>query len=575
MKRNWRILEPEPQAVESLVRALGCMPLTAGVLVNRGLTEPIAVRDFLYPSINRLRPPFALKGLSEGVERIVRAVVRRERILIFGDYDVDGVTSTVLLTEFLKGCGADAQFYLPDRIKDGYGLKERHIDEVALPRGINLLVTADCGSGSHSAAQRSAAAGIDLVITDHHRISTPHPKALAVINPQREDCTAGFEHLAGVGVSMAVVIALRKHLRDEGWWAQRPEPNLRDLCDLVALGTIADAVPLVAENRIYVHTGLEIMRSNACRQGLLELLNLSGANRSPEAEDLAFKLVPRLNAAGRMDHPDLAARLLLASDRQTANALAACLNELNLRRKETELALLKQVREYLSNHPQERDRRSLVLAGPNWHEGVLGIVAARLVEEFLRPVVLITVRDGLGKGSARSIPGFNLYRGLTACGAFLQRYGGHSMAAGLKIEAKNIGAFRQAFEHAVQSTAGEQQKVPDLLIDADLTFEQVSDRLIDEIEALKPFGSGNREPMFMSRNVAVQNAAIVGDRHMRLELLHRGPASGSPMAAIAFNIDPQRGPPRHFDRIAFHLQWNRWNGRKTPQLVVAASEPVL
>jgi single-stranded-DNA-specific exonuclease len=366
---------------------------------------------------------------------------------------------------------------------------------------------------------------------------------------------------------MALLICLRKHLRERGAWNTRSEPNLKAFCDLVALGTIADAVPLVDENRIFVTTGIEVIRSGRTRTGVRGILNNCRLScRDVDAEDLAFKIVPRLNAAGRMDHALLAARLLLTENRETAKKIADSLDELNNRRKDTERHILQQISQYLKDNPQELNRRALVLSHEGWHEGVLGIVASRLVERHYRPVVLISTRDGIGKGSARSIFGFNLYRGLTACADQLENFGGHGMAAGLSIRTENISAFKSAFAQAAAAACADIDLTPEIRIDCILDFEQITEQLIDDIEVLQPFGSGNSEPLFMAGDVQIKQSKVVGERHLRMLLTQSG--TGRSFPAIQFNIDPNQALPERLKKIAFHLQWNRWNGGKSAQMVI-------
>ncbi len=566
MQKRWHVLKPDPDRVKELSRRLRCSPLVATLLVNRRLHAGEDAARFLEPSLAHLRPPFGLKGMPAAVERVARAIVTGENILVFGDYDVDGVTAAAVLFDFLRNAGGRVSYYIPHRITEGYGLKPDHIDRVAVPAKIDLIVTADCGSSSHAAVRRAAAAGIEVVVTDHHRVPDPLPPAVAVVNPKRPDCAAGFGHLAGVGVAMALVICLRAHLRDSGVWQGRAEPNLKDLCDLVALGTVADAVPLVLENRILVAAGIELIRAGKACTGVMGILeNCRTTCRDVTAEDLAFKIVPRLNAAGRMDHALAAARLLLTKTPARARQIAASLDELNNRRKDTEQALLREIGQYLADHPRELDPRALVLAAEGWHEGVLGIVAARLVERHCRPVVLISTRNGIGKGSARSVAGFNLYRGLAACADRLEDFGGHGMAAGLGIRTDNIAAFKADFQQAA-AAGGECLPEPELCIDCGLDFERITAKLIDDIETLQPFGTGNSQPLFMAADVRVDRSRLVGGRHRRMHL--RQTPAGRSFPAIQFNIDPARPLPDRLGQMAFHLQWNRWNGKKSAQLVI-------
>lgn len=574
MKKHWRIHRPDTRHVQQLCHALHCSPIAAAILVNRRLVTPAEAKAYMHPHLGQLRSPKPLMDMDAAVERIAHAVTAREKILVFGDYDVDGITSAAILNDFLRRAGADVSYYLPHRITEGYSIKPAHIDQVAAPNGVSLIVTADCGSSSHEAIDRARAAGIDVVVTDHHRITDVPPKAVAMVNPQRPDCDAGFEHLAGVGVVMALLICLRKHLRDSGHWHRIAEPNLKEFCDLVALGTIADAVPLVNENRILVKTGLDLMRSGRSRPGLAALLSACQTSyRTVEAEDLAFKIIPRLNAAGRMDHARLAADLLLTDNPRAAKEMVERLDGLNRRRREIECAVFEEIQEYLSENPDERSRGSLVLASNLWHEGVLGIVAARLTARYYKPVVLISTRGGIGKGSGRSIPEFNIHQGLSSCCADqLESFGGHAMAAGLRIKPEKIGSFKTAFERSVIDATGELDLTVEVNIDHELRFEQITSRLIEEIEGLKPFGNGNDEPLFMARKVRVKDTQIVGERHRRMLLTQADDAAGRPYSAIQFNVDPGQSAPESFDRMAFRLQWNRWNGRKNLQLQVAETE---
>lgn len=574
MKKHWRILQPDFQSVQRLSRELNCTPVTACILVNRNIVSVEKASRFLNPSMQHLRPPFGLKDMDIAAERIGNAIRSNEKILVFGDYDVDGVTATAVLFEFLQQAGANISYYIPHRLKEGYGLQAHHITDYAGPHQYNLIITADCGSASHAAVRQARAAGIDVIITDHHSTSDKLPDAVAVINPQRPDCDAGFEHLAGVGVALALVIGLRKHLRESAFWQHRPEPNLKALCDLVALGTVADAVALIDENRILTRIGLEVIRAGQCRPGLIELLKRCKIDpRLVNAEDLAFQIIPRLNAAGRMDHARLSAALFGVTDSKQARRIADNLNSLNVRRRKTEKDTLQEIGTFLSNNPQELNKASLVLAHSDWHLGVLGIVASRLAEQFYRPVVLISMQDGIGKGSARSMPGIDLYRGLTTCAEYLESLGGHAMAAGLQIKEENYPRFKQKFEETVRTQTEEKELVPEIIIDRSLQFDEITDALIDEIEMLRPFGAGNPEPLFLARNIQVSRSRIVGEKHRRMLLRQPEAACDRAVSAIHFNRDTDRPLPEFFEKIVFRLQWNRWNGRKVAQMVIVATAP--
>ncbi|MCP4630414.1 MAG: single-stranded-DNA-specific exonuclease RecJ [bacterium] len=568
MKKHWHMLEPDPEAVRKLSQTLNCHPVTAAVLANRNYTTPEEARHFLDISLNDLRPPASLKGTQTAVKRIYEAITSRQKILIFGDYDVDGITATVILLNFLREVGGDVTYYIPHRITEGYSIQPRHISHYARPNHFDLIITADCGSSSQAAATAANKLGIDMVITDHHNIGDNLPPALAVINPKRYDCQSGLQNLAGVGVAFFLVIRLRAYLREQGFWQERQEPNLKSYCDLVALGTVADMVPLIEENRILCRTGLELIKAGH-RPGLTALAKASGIrNDTLDATDIAFRLAPRLNAAGRMDHAARAVELLTTNDAEYAASTAQTLNLLNQRRQQIEKETLTEIEKYLQINPSLLRRRSLVLSQDGWHAGLLGIVASRLMDRYYRPVVLIATEAGLGKGSARSVPGVNLYEALAECRALLEAFGGHSLAAGLKIRRENIAEFQQIFENTIQDMTQPEHLVKQLKIDGELDFTSISDSLLDELESLMPYGAGNPEPLFVSSNVRVVSSKILGKSHRRMVLRQASHRSSPTFQAIHFNVDDRSAYENTFAHLVFKLHWNRWNGSKTAQIVV-------
>lgn len=562
------MLEPDPSMVNAIVRELNCHPLTAMILVNRNFLTASDAGDFLTVSLQNLRPPSSLIDMEAAVNRIYAAISSNQKILIFGDYDVDGVTSTVLLLEFLRYTGVDVAYYIPHRINEGYSILPQHISHFVRPNKFNLIITADCGSSSHQAVEAANRFGIDMIITDHHNIGSDLPSALAVINPKRRDCPAGLQNLSGVGVAFYLLIGLRTHLRAKGFWQERPEPNLKTYCDLVALGTVADMVPLIGENRILCKTGLELINGGQ-RPGLTALLKVSGIrNDELDAQDIAFKLAPRLNAAGRLDHASRAVDLLTARDANSAAQAAQMLDLLNRKRQELEKIILEDIHAYLDINPSLLQRSSLVLSRDEWHAGVLGIVASRIMEQYYRPVVLIATKDGLGKGSARSVPGIDLYEALAACKPYLENFGGHSMAAGLKIREEKLADFQTAFEEAVRGVSQPEDLIPKLHIDAELDFAAISADLIDEMESLVPFGTGNPEPLFIASNIKVVSSKIVGKNHRRMILRQSSARHIPPLQAIHFNADDRTARQNSFEKIVFKLRWNRWNGKQTAQIIV-------
>jgi single-stranded-DNA-specific exonuclease len=571
MEKCWRILTPDPEQVAALSDTLGCQPAVAAVLINRGICNADDAEVFLKPSLAHVRSPFLMKDVDRAVERILLAISRREKILIFGDYDADGITATALLLEFLTHLDADVDCYIPDRLTEGYGLSQDYIEARAVPDGIGLIITVDCGISSHDAVSTARRAGIDVIITDHHEPPSRMPEALAVLNPKQPDCPSGFSWLAGVGVAFNLVLALRKTLRDEGYWNNRLEPNLKAACDLVALGTVGDMAPLVEENRVYVKAGLEVLASEA-RPGVKALLGVCRlANRRIGTRDLAFRLTPRLNAPGRLHHASSALRLLTTSNMETAHTIAQELNRQNAERQEIESQILSQAVECLETNPKLLEQKALVLDQQGWHQGVIGIVASRLVDRYMRPVVVIGVTDGIGRGSARSPDGFDLYEGLKGCAHYLERFGGHKAAAGLTLKAENIPAFRRDFERLVSQTTRPEDFVPELLIDKTISASDVSAELADELEALAPFGAGNPEPLFMISDMDLLSARKVGTQHLHMKLRPGNPPEGiqnGPLDAILFKLGrvvPQPGDPYRF---ACHVRWNRWKDKKRIQLVI-------
>lgn len=568
MKKSWKILSPDPREAEELAYGCGCHPIIGALLINRGIRDKDEAEKFLNPSFYHLHSPFLLKDMDIAVERISTAIFNRERILIFGDYDVDGVSGTALLLEFLTYAGADVTYYLPNRFTEGYGLSTTCVQEIAVPGNIALIITVDCGTSSLEAVKRAHESGIDVIITDHHEVPDELPPAFAILNPKQPGCPFPFSSLSGVGVVFNLVLALRKHLREKRFWDKRPEPNLKAYCDFVALGTVADIVPLKDENRILVKGGLDILDCGE-RPGITALKVVSGiAAEHTTTWDIAFRLAPRINAAGRLDHASTGLELLRASDEERAQSLALRLNEENTSRQAIENNIISDVKRMLAAEPDWSSKKSLVLAKKGWHEGVIGIVASRLVELYYRPVVLIALTGGMAKGSARSIEGFNLYQALEACGTLLERFGGHEAAGGLYIRPENIHRFRTYFEDYVRKNTRPEDFQPKLVIDSLLSLEDISMELLEQLEKMAPFGPGNPEPLFASSNIDVIYSRVVGTNHLQLQVRESKNPDNRPVGAIIFNAGEDLKDIKRFDRIAYSLRLNRWKKRKSIQMVI-------
>lgn len=468
MEKQWQLLDPNPRTTALLVREIGCSPLVARLLAIRGIRSKIDANRFLYPSLGHLTPPLAMAGMADAVARIQRAIDAGEKILVYGDYDADGITATAVLVSFLIRCGARVNYYIPHRMTEGYGMGSDFVLRRAQPAGVGLIITVDCGSSNAAAVTRARKIGIDTIITDHHPIGRLPEDAVAVINPTRADCPAQLAHLAGVGVAFYLVIALRAGLRDAGFWKHRREPNLKKLCDLVALGTVADVAPLVGENRTFTATGLNQINT-AARPGIRALMAGIASGQAPmDAEAIAYRLAPRLNAAGRLAHARMACQLLLTDRHATAIRLAAALSRLNSRRQDLENALVRAILDDMTGVSAAALPQVLVVDGSGWHEGILGIVASRLSREFHRPAVVISTQNGTGKGSARSIPGIDINAALNRCADLLTRFGGHPQAAGLALPSADIPRFRSQMEAVVTEMAAAVDTRPSLFIDAPL-----------------------------------------------------------------------------------------------------------
>ncbi len=566
MQMKWKISQPDPSLVQTIRDHLNCHPITARILANRNIVTPSQASVFFQPSLAALPSPMQMNGMAAAVRRIRTALECKEKILVFGDYDVDGVTATALLVHFLETAGADVSAHIPHRISEGYGLQPKHINQIAAPRHVGLIITVDCGSSSHEAVKAAGQFGIDVIITDHHNIEVP-PDALAVINPKLPGESSDLACLAGVGVAFYLVIGLRMALREQGWWQAHPEPNLKALLDLVALGTIADMVPLTGVNRVLAKTGLTQINTTA-RPGIEALRAVCNIRQGIiGSEDIAFRIAPRINAAGRIDHAAVAFRLLNSDSLSTARGIAETLNHLNQRRQSIEQQIFDQIVRQLEHRTDLLERNSLLLADEGWHQGVLGIVAAKLSARFHRPVVLVAVQDGVGKGSGRSIPELDLFTALSRCSHLLEKFGGHRLAAGLTVRTEHIRKLQTAFEEAVVQMIPDHGSPPELEIDSEIQFSQISDQLMDDLEHLEPFGMDNPSPVFIARNVHVTAAAIVGQRHRRMSLCQ--PMDDTPpMDAIHFNLSPDTPRAGSYEYLAFRLQWNRYKGAKRIQLVV-------
>lgn len=559
-KKRWQVAPEQPEQVRELSARHGVPPLVARLLLNRGLRHPEAVQAFLDPALERLYPPFGLADLETAAARLGQAVRRGEPLAVYGDYDADGVTATAVLHQFFTELGLKVSTYIPDRLKEGYGLKIGGLQQLASQA--RLIVTVDCGISDAAEVAWARDQGLEVIVTDHHEIPPELPPALAVVNPKRGGAAYPFGDLAGVGVALLLALGVRAELRAEGWFSKHKEPNLRSYLDLVALGTAADVVPLLGENRILVRQGLKVLEESR-RPGLAALKELTRLEGKPVSfRDVVFRLAPRLNAAGRLGQARCALELLLGDDLAQARLQANYLHNLNRQRQALEEAMLREAATLIRKE-KLASRPVLVLAQEGWHPGVLGIVAARLAEDYHRPVALVSLQNGMGRGSARSVEGFHLFKGLHACREVLNRYGGHEAAAGFEVAADKLAALQAGLERAFGEQVGPEPPRPTLKVDAQVQLAELNRDFFGHLERLRPFGPGNPLPVFVCREVNCLGSRVVADRHLKVQLHH----GGRVMEAIAF--DQATHHPLAGDlEVAFSARLSHYQGRSVPELLL-------
>lgn len=559
----WVSIKISDIEVERLSREAGISRLIARVFLSRGVSDAGYIRKFLNPSLSGLHDPFLLKDMGKAVDRIIQAVRSREKIVIYGDYDVDGVTSTSILKMFLSRQGADVDFYIPDRIDEGYGLSISAIDKI-LQSNPSLIITADCGISAVEEIKYINDKLVDIIVTDHHECKAVLPDAYAVINPCRPDCSYPFKELAGVGVAYKLVNALsiKMNLRDEH----------NDYLDLVALGTIADVVPLTGENRIIAKHGIPRIESTN-NLGLRTLIESSGLKDKPlNSFGVSFVIAPRVNAAGRIGDAGRAVKLFTTDDEKEAFDIAAELNDENRFRQDTEGEIFQQAVDMIESEIDLDKEKVLVVAGEAWHHGVIGIVASRITEKYYRPSILISREGDTGKGSGRSIEGFNLFKALSHCEGFLERFGGHELAAGLTLQIGNLDKFRKMINAYADSILSHDDLMPKIRIDAYINSEDINIENILELEMLAPFGSGNPEPVFGYDGFKINDIRTVGDnKHLKLRLEDNGfyvDAIGFKMGHLceAFNAGDTLD-------AAFSLEINSWNSTQKAQINLKDIKP--
>lgn len=557
MEKKWELpVEAAPEKIKEIATLFNLSEAVVKVLFNRGFYQAETIKDFLEVNAANFHEPFLLKDCAVAVERIIKAITAGELITIYGDYDVDGITSTSLMVKVLTDLGARVDYYIPERQSEGYGLNSEALNAIYDNKS-SLLITVDCGI-SAVAEVEAISDKLDIIITDHHQPPEVLPKSFAIINPKQVDCTYPEKNLAGVGVAFKLCQAL---------WLELKKENLMKYLDLVAIGTVADIVSLLGENRLIVKLGLKEITTTS-NVGLKALLQSSGlSHKKIDAGKIGFIIAPRLNAAGRMDNAKIGVKLLTTESLVTAQELAIVLENENNNRQRTEKDILEKVDNMIINGNLYQDQ-VIVVAGSDWHSGVIGIVASRIVEKYYRPVVIISKKDGVGKGSCRSIEGFNIYEALDECSELLVQFGGHKQAAGLTIKVENIAKFRLKINKLAEMKLTIDDFKPKIKLDTEIYCEGITEKLLNDLTMLEPFGMGNPKPVFVSSEVLIREAKKIGadGKHLKFKV----GTNGKELEALAWNLGAIADVFSHEDKIniAFYPEYNEWQDRKSIQLKI-------
>ncbi len=562
----WQERHADAHAVRSLCDELGISGLLAKLLVQRGVETPEKARMFLSPSLSRLDDPRHMLGMPAAVDRLIQAIEKKEKIFIYGDYDADGVTSISVLVLFFRRLGIEVDYLIPSRLDDGYGLHEKYVDEIS-GKGCRLLVTVDCGISNVSEVESAVRLGMDVIIVDHHQLAKELPPASAILNPCQPECRFPTRHLSAVGVCFNLLIALRTELRARGWFSSCEEPNLKEFLDLVCLGTIADVVPLTEENRIIATFGLQELGVSK-RPGIAALKELSGLHAPKlEAGQVGFRLAPRINAVGRIGLASKAVDLLTTDSYSVALALAKEMDRANQQRQNIEQKILLEALEQLKALGKAARPTSLVMASDSWHVGVVGIVASRLVDRYNCPVVMLAFEGEYARGSARGTKNVHLYKALQKCVEHLEAFGGHRMAAGLKLQRDKLNEFRRAFDTAITGQLEGAQIDRVIEVDGELQPADLTLEIIDELKSLAPFGLGNPEPLFVARNLAVKSARLVGREppyHLKAVLADEK----CTYDMIGFGLGDRLDEMQEKIDVIYTASINNWNAGNSIQLRV-------
>ncbi len=560
MQKRW--VEQEvisPNTVATLQQSLQIDEALATILVKRGVTTFDEARHFFRPEINHLHDPFLMKDMEQAILHIEKAIASDEKILIYGDYDVDGTTSVSLTYSFFRNHYKKIDFYIPDRYKEGYGISTQGID-FAAKHGFNLIIALDCGIKSVDEIDYANSLGIDFIICDHHLPGETLPHAVAILDPKRSDCAYPYKELSGCGIGFKLIQAFSQK-------NDLPFEEIECYLDLVAVSIASDIVPLTGENRILAWYGVQKLNTNP-RTGLKALMDISGRKDQYTISDIVFTIGPRINAAGRIDDAKHAVRLLIADDHADARDKGILINLKNIERKEHDVSITEQALAMIQNDPALINRKTTVVFNETWHKGVIGIVASRLTEKYYRPTIVLTQANEYVTGSARSVSGFDLYEALSSCSDLLEQFGGHKYAAGLTMKPENVSAFQQRFEDVVSRTIPEELLIQEIAIDASIHLKQITPKFFRILSQFAPFGPQNMNPVFLSKNVYISGAAtLVGNNHLKIAIRQEESTS---FECIGFGLGDylyqiKKGLP--FD-ICYTIEENIWKEKRSIQLNV-------
>ena len=570
--KNWILkASPDLSVVEHLKEILGIDVILATLLAQREIFDFEDARKFFRPACEHLHSPFLMKDMQRAIERIDHAIQQGEKIMLYGDYDADGTTSVAMLYSFLKKIYSNVDYYIPDRYTEGYGVSYKGID-AAVSGNFKLIICLDCGIKSVEKIKYASSNGVDFIVCDHHTPGAELPSAYAILNPKRADCGYPYKELSGCGVGFKL---LQAYAHTNGI----PIEDVYEYIDMVAVSIASDIVPITGENRVLAALGIQKLNDNPCL-GLKSIVKVSGLEDSQRhVDDIVFKIGPRINAAGRMKSGKDAVELLITGDEKTARQFSVEIDRYNNDRKNVDSDITRQALRLLSNDPESEFRRTTTLFNPSWHKGVIGIVASRLIETYYRPTVILTESKGFATGSARSVEGFDLYGAIDECSDLLENFGGHMYAAGLTMKLENVEKFCRKFEETVAKTITDEQLTPNIMIDAEINFDDITPKFVRILNQFRPFGPQNMSPLFLTCNVTdTGSAKTVGKCHEHLKLeLRQTDVSKAVFAAIGFGMGdyyPVVRSGKPFD-VCYSIEENTFRGKTEIQLQIKGITPLI